>query len=95
MTTAEKYNQAKTDWDYIFRNYGDPSDYTGSNAESRHLDLMLENPCKKTAIKVYIERIDDVFDAGYESGSCDKGAQLPPNDPTLAEIADRYNIDYE
>tara|TARA_Y100001956_G_scaffold67703_3_gene69857 strand:+ start:360 stop:650 length:291 start_codon:yes stop_codon:yes gene_type:complete len=86
MAVNEQFSVVLSDYEYITEKYGDPVDFTGSNAESDGLQKLLRNPSKKTSAKLMAEWIVNIIQLGGE-----RGVPLDLADPRTKEIAIRYN----
>lgn len=92
MTIKDKAGQAKEDYEYIYENYGDVYDFTGSGMEDSQLNALLANPSWTTVFNCYLERITAAIDYGVDEGG-DRPAPLDiESDPKFVEIAERYNL---
>ena len=66
MNITEKLKQSRIDYEYIVKTYGPVIDFTGSGMEDSQLNLMLDKPTKDSAFKCYKERIEHLFENGYD-----------------------------
>ena len=83
-----KYEQARQDHAYLWRNFGPACDMTGGYVDSDDLKKLLENPTKATATQCFSDQIrywfrvgpDTVFGYGREWRT----------DPVVERIAERH-----
>ena len=97
MNITEKLKQARIAYSYIVETYGDVIDFTCCGMEDSQLKLMLDKPTKDSAFKCYKERIDHLFENGYDGGNDilkSYDAPLPVSeDIQLQEIGSNMNYD--
>ena len=86
MSITQRHKDALDNYLYITGKYGDPDDFTGSNAESDGLQALLKNPSKKKAAELTEEWVVSVIQNGGEG---DVKADL--SDPKTREIAILYD----
>ena len=88
-----KYEQARQDHAYLWRNYGPACDMTGGYVDSDDLKKLLEKPTKATATKCFGDQIcywfqvgpDELFGSGRDWQA----------DPVVEQIAKRHGaIEY-
>ena len=87
------YDQALTDRDYLFDNYGPAYDMTGAFGEGEELEKLIKRPTKACARDILVCMICHWFEAGYTpDGDLLSDGWVAPDmtDPNLQEIADRH-----
>lgn len=95
MNTKEKYQQALSDWETLWK-VGAAHDMTGGYVDQQDLDRLLRNPTKAMATKCLISQINYWFEAGIETGT-EKGkpaALVLAEHPHLEPIAIRYGYEH-
>lgn len=101
---SERYRQARADHEYLWGTYGEAYDMTGGYEDCRDLAILLKNPTKTQAAKLYEDQIcywlqpcvgpdAFVFAAKHGFAKDDTIPTICREDPRVIEIADRYGID--
>lgn len=95
MDISKRLEKIRSDHDYVVKNYGQRHDFTGSDAENSYFNELLAQPSKKTAYKIYLSMISEVFEVGYECGNTNcHGIPLPiKDDIELQRIANEYLLE--
>lgn len=83
-----RYDQALSDWQYLWEVYGPAADMTGGYVDQNDLMKLLKSPTKKTATECLESQIAYWFEVGPDLGS-----NTPdPEDERLQSIADDYGF---
>jgi len=101
------YEQAYSDWEYLFNTIGCAYDMTGGYVDQEDLAMLLKSPTKKTACWCLVRQIKYWFQSGLDEKGKDSYEfchlitgyyrnsvkPLILVDSRVAEIVERYNID--
>lgn len=85
-----RYDQALSDWQYLWEVYGPAADMTGGYVDQNDLLKLLKSPTKKTATGCLESQIIHWFQAGPELGS----NSPDPEDKRLQKIAADYGYSH-
>jgi len=93
---TSRYDQARTDHEYIWKTHGPADDMTGGYVDQDDLDRLLTSPTKATAADCYEDQIQYWFETGPDlTYDPDKNHQNKSwrRDPKVLEIAERRGIE--
>ena len=84
-----KYEEVRRDYEEIKKLCGaDPNDLCGALCNTQGLFKMLENPCKKQALKMYLTLIEAYSYKGSENSFSNEGILI--TDEEVLNILEKY-----